>query len=185
MTATPQRASAVTLLAPRSADDRDPGLVGRVEHASPSIISVFAASTERAVAPAACIASIVDDADHRHVESHVLVRLRDLDDARRRRQPAGRRVRSPRRCPPSPRQRRPPCRLHRDRLPMSSAGNGVGDPVAEGEVVLLLVVWRARRQRAFAARAAARETRSNRAARCLRRAARRRRRRSARRCSAP
>ena len=49
--------------------------------ASPSIISVLPGVDRQRVAPAAFIASIVDDADHRHVEAHVLIRLGDLDDA--------------------------------------------------------------------------------------------------------
>ena len=70
---------------PDPPDDRDPGLVGRGdERASPSIISVLPASTDSADRAGRAHRLDRRDADDRHVEAHVLLRLRHLDDARRR-----------------------------------------------------------------------------------------------------
>ena len=76
--------------------------------ASPSIISVLPASTDSTVGAGGLHRLDRRHADHRHVEPHVLVRLGDLDDRGRPARRAGRRGRSPHRCPPSPRPRRRP-----------------------------------------------------------------------------
>ena len=143
--------------------------------ASPSIISVLPASTDSAVAPAALHRLDRRHADDRHVEPHVLIRLRHLDDADARAgQLPGARDHL-RRCLPSPRPRRPPrtsprssgrCRGRRSRRRCGSRTS---------RSLLLVVGRRAARQHARRARAAARGTPSNPAARCRCRAARRRR----------
>ena len=117
--------------------------------ASPSIISVLPASTDSAVAPAAFIASIVDDADDRHVEAHVLIRLRDLDDpdagAGQLSGARDHRVGALHRLDGDDRRG-----LHRDRLADVEAGDRIGDAVAELEIRLLVVGRRRARQHARA-----------------------------------
>ena len=136
---------------------------------SPSSTSVRSASIDSAVAPAARIAWIVATPIDRHVEPHVLLRLRDLDDAH-----AG-----PGEVSGAPDHFVGP--LHRldrddrlvldgDRLTDVERRDGVSHPVAEREVLALLVRRRARRSACPRRRAAAAGTRSNRAARSLRRA---------------
>ena len=131
-----QRRLALTTAPPRRprpgapADDGDAGLVGRRDdRRRPSSISVLPASSDSAVAPAARIACDRRHADDRHVEAHVLLRLGHLDDDGAGAGQAARRARSPRRCLPSPRPRRPRdasrrssgrCRGRRSRRPCGS-----------------------------------------------------------------
>ena len=134
--------------------------------ASPSIISVFPASTDSAVAPARLHRLDRRHADDRHVEPHVLIRLRDLDDAHAGagELPGARDHRVG--ALPSPRPRRPRrtsprssgrCRARRSRRRSGSRTRGRRCSSSVG----------ARRgQHAARGPAAAPETPSNRAARC-------------------
>ena len=134
--------------------------------ASPSIISVFPASTDRTRRAGGLHRLDRRDADHRHVEPHVLVRLRDLDDA-----DAGagelagardHRVGAFHRLDRDDRRR-----LHRDRLADVEAGDGVGDAVAERRGrACSSSRRRAARQHASPRQQRREERRRDRAARC-------------------
>ena len=54
--------------------------VARSITASRSKSRVRPASTERQLAPARIMLSIVAHANHRHIEAHILIRLGDFDD---------------------------------------------------------------------------------------------------------
>ena len=124
------------------------------------------------------------DADHRHVEPHVLLRLGHLDDARP--GPGDLAGAADHRVGPFHRlDRDHRLVLHDDRLADVERRDGVGHAVAEGEVLELLGDRRPRGSACPPWPAAAPGRRSSPAARCPRRAALRRPPRSARRCSGP
>ena len=151
---------------------------------SPSMISVVPASTDSAVAPAGPHRLDRRDADDRHVEPHVLIRLRHLDDARR---PARRFRRRAQIIVVGAFHRldgHDRLVLDHDRLADVERRDGVRHAVAERDVLQLFRRWATRWSARRPAPAAAPGTRSNRAARCPRPAARRRRPRSARPCCA-
>ena len=101
--------------------------------ASPSIISVLPASTDSDRRARGLHRLDRRHADDRHVEPHVLIRLRDLDDAHAGAgELAG--ARDDRVGPLHRLDGDDGRRLHRDRLADVEAGDGVGDAVAEREV---------------------------------------------------
>ena len=88
-------------------------LVGRRNTCSPSSTSVRPASTDSARRAGDPHRLDRRNPDHRHVEAHVLLRLRDLDDPHAGTGQVPGPARSLRRCLPSPRPRPPPCASRR------------------------------------------------------------------------